>query len=1763
MAEPEDTLKSSAPAPADNRRGRVHSLFTDPALQKNTLAVPEVPHTRALDTKVMETRASESSVIRNAQEADRFTISPDKEKATTGHRLLNMLRKTLQGSESEELEIAPSALPSLVPFGDVVGCLAIHIKNCRNFVQRPSSQHFIDLFIRISVNNIVKSTKRRTLLSRDSEKSTVIKFDEIKYFSVQVPRRQDDTRNNITLEVMQRSNTETNPVLLGSAEVHLYEVIQKGCFTEELQIMNKNTCICRLEVEFMFSYGNFGYGFSHQLKPLQKIIEPSMFMNVAPPPERRDPMTNVIIPRPVEYPAFLSPDLNVTVGVPPVSKESHQKPAVRLEKLEQQPGERLERMKKEYRNLGTWKEKVDYLENLLNPKLEPKESEESNFDEDLESQSNDLDEEKPENITLDTPDNEPEITPSESLGDDNKEGLPTSTLSQLYQPNSIPTTPESVTSTPPSSDTLLPSILRQEKYVENKIRSSNEGQSEVKPEERKRSIPLIPEVKSDDRHRSILKTISSLSEVAFSSKEHFPSYFRSEYIELKPKYQFQKDKKSGFDPFLRNINNKMSVRKRKDQDIYQCKNTLSSEVIEHEDQDPPHPTRSKLVGYSCVSRAHCDPTINTMKTLDPKSKSAHDPAINTMKNLDSNNKLKERLPNLPCFREPSKTGNISTLHLSKSVSLNPHIENLKQSMVLKSILSKNLQDLSDKLFSKPEVCQNTEAKKKTSSPSLCIQDKPANCLENKVLETIQDLNSRLSEKNISDSKCLLAQVIKNITSDLLSECKSGKSPNVDKVVSEADRIDFPMKKKSSFKKKHLTSEVSSPVSGFSGSIHDYIIKQIFTAPIFSQLEKSMKELSETEMNLQDQLRKSWETRLSSSILVNYGDKDDEIQLPQSKSVISEIIQAFPVDTLLESGLIKVMELDREHQMSTLVNTEEASSEEIPRDSTHDPEIKRKTQFLSRPSVPKESTSGRRVEFIEDSQNMFLRDSKYHSTPDTVTDSSSQRLDGEESDLMFILESFGSSLMDKLHESDTPMLKSFLKNIFNAFFNYSQPEKRQQPEKELESLIQHTFSIDTEHSEEIQGNSNKADRLDRKPVLSPKLRVFLEELSESEVKNLKSELSKHIQHYLVERLSESGHITKEDLPKIYQNLYLMNEKELKEQNAFPGKYSETVKEIMSFVNKFNHQFIDKHLEIKLRSFLNEILQNYFLSNLSESSLFNETESMTIHSNMASVRTQSASLSPHDISGGSFGGKLEINMKYPLSKSLQNFLKALSENELLNLKADLSKQLQRLFIEKLSKLGLVTERQLEGINQHISLYNSSSIPLKYIKTDLPFRDENYFLGEHSEKQSKYSKLGQSTLPKVSEEKRIGLELVRKEEKDYFSLNNLKENPPTIREQKNYCPGEGFKAVSLRKEPPSNKNVQAVPLNKSSDRPTDILLKKHKKEHGFMQFPRAENSVYKTEMQEPYSRDGKSKMVPSKVCCERTLKVKPFDKKENINVCKLSAQEKTETVLLSYPRIPNCKIPREEEEYLNRFTPPLWQNNFLAHFNSEIEEQSKLDLYCERFKGNNNNNKKHLVTYAQYERELQNLYINPSEICIEKYAKVPKPQSFKYKENKKNSKPSFFPEVLKRENIKPKVRKERDYATKPKKSLNKVVRILPTMLPTTRSHLRKSAPRTLLHWTARRTIHDCSDRFEDLHVPSVQHLNRTKSRARLVAKSPDDSCNQAKHAARPYTAPEPNKRREYYTGKFASPRMVSSGLANTNDTTPDYEIRKMRKKKIKRGY
>ncbi|XP_034810696.1 cation channel sperm-associated targeting subunit tau isoform X5 [Pan paniscus] len=518
----------------DNRSGQVQVLSPTPLLQRNPYSSPDIMHIKG----------SEASSVPYALNQGTTALPKNKNQEGTGHRLLNMLRKTLKESDSEELEITQET-PNLVPFGDVVGCLGIHIKNCRHFMPKISLQHYANLFIRISINKAVKCTKMCSLLSKNDEKNTVIKFDEVKYFSVQVPRRYDDKRNNILLELVQYDNREKRAFLLGSVQIHLYEVIQKGCFIEEVQVLHGNIFVCRLEVEFMFSYGNFGYGFSHQLKPLQKITEPSMFMNLAPPPERTDPVTKVITPQTVEYPAFLSPDLNVTVGTPAV-QSSNQPSAVRLEKLQQQPRERLEKMKKEYRNLNTWIDKANYLESILMPKLEHKDSEETNIDEASENMKSNQPEEELENIVgVDIPlvNEEAETTANELLDNDSEKGLTIPTLNQSDQDNSTADASKNDESTPsPTEVHSLCTISNQETIKASRIPPLGERQSESMPDRKRKNVFFPLEVKLKDNYPRILKEDSSLSEVAFSPKEYNSPSFRPEYIEFKPKFQDCSDK---------------------------------------------------------------------------------------------------------------------------------------------------------------------------------------------------------------------------------------------------------------------------------------------------------------------------------------------------------------------------------------------------------------------------------------------------------------------------------------------------------------------------------------------------------------------------------------------------------------------------------------------------------------------------------------------------------------------------------------------------------------------------------------------------------------------------------------------------------------------------------------------------------------------------------------------------------------------------------------------------------------------------------------------------------------------------------------------------------------------------------------------------------------------------------------------------------------------------------------------------------------------
>ncbi|XP_058043081.1 cation channel sperm-associated targeting subunit tau-like [Ahaetulla prasina] len=69
----------------------------------------------------------------------------------------------------------------------------------------------------------------------------------------------------------------------------------------------------------------------------------------------------------MDYPAFLSPDLKVTVGSSEleIPKESAEHYKTLQNALKEPARERLEKMKKEYRTLRTWREKAEYLDQLI------------------------------------------------------------------------------------------------------------------------------------------------------------------------------------------------------------------------------------------------------------------------------------------------------------------------------------------------------------------------------------------------------------------------------------------------------------------------------------------------------------------------------------------------------------------------------------------------------------------------------------------------------------------------------------------------------------------------------------------------------------------------------------------------------------------------------------------------------------------------------------------------------------------------------------------------------------------------------------------------------------------------------------------------------------------------------------------------------------------------------------------------------------------------------------------------------------------------------------------------------------------------------------------------------------------------------------------------------------------------------------------------------------------------------------------------------
>ncbi|XP_070588118.1 cation channel sperm-associated targeting subunit tau [Erythrolamprus reginae] len=296
---------------------------------------------------------------------------PERLKGEKARSLLKMLMRNQKLNEDSAIHM-PADIHNLIPCGDVAGLLAINVKQCKDFTSKFNVKRDTYLLIRISIDKIMKCTNPQLYRTQfRSKKTNTIYFGDVKYFSVKVPKQKSDPRNRIVLELVGFEGPKDFPRLFGNLTMHLYEVIQKQSFTETCPMRIRNMIFCTAEVQFMFCYGCLGYGYSHQLKlpgadPAQAVAY-SMFLRVPPPEDRKDHLSNVIKPRHMDYPAFLSSDLSVTPGISDfeIPKEGAEHYQILRNALKEPPRARLEKMKKEYRTLKTWREKAEYLDQLI------------------------------------------------------------------------------------------------------------------------------------------------------------------------------------------------------------------------------------------------------------------------------------------------------------------------------------------------------------------------------------------------------------------------------------------------------------------------------------------------------------------------------------------------------------------------------------------------------------------------------------------------------------------------------------------------------------------------------------------------------------------------------------------------------------------------------------------------------------------------------------------------------------------------------------------------------------------------------------------------------------------------------------------------------------------------------------------------------------------------------------------------------------------------------------------------------------------------------------------------------------------------------------------------------------------------------------------------------------------------------------------------------------------------------------------------------
>ncbi|XP_028925630.1 C2 calcium-dependent domain-containing protein 6 isoform X2 [Ornithorhynchus anatinus] len=1709
--------------------------------------------------------------------------APAKEKLSPGQKLLKMLKFTLKGPPNKEVKVTPD-VPDLVPFGDVVGCLAVHIKQCKEFTSKFHKHRRSKLVIRIVVNRIVKFTKPRHLRTKTNKKIP------------EVPRRREDERNNISVELVEIESSG-NLRLLGCFNIHLYEIIWKGSFTEEFEMKVKNLVFCKVEMAFMFCYGNFGYGFSHQLKPFPKLTEPSMFIRVPPPLERADPLMNVIMPQPIEYPAFLSSDLKVTIGT--LDKENQiSTKCVQLEKLQQQPRDRLDKMKSEYRSLKTWEEKANYLDRILIMKAGPlsqKISKECRFPGIVESIRY-----LPtfEAASISSMSSEASEIEEDLTFLTEEKGAPSESQSPLGEQSQEPDT-----SGPTSQEKLHPREPVSAVASRSSLTAGSSSSKKLAEKDRSRGSSEKTKVKVRPRTADDQSSGADRSSRSLESETKMTGSLTSRDTDGAAEQKIAASEEplvswDYFESFQQNLKEILVGERRgtekQDGPVHARlrKSTLTAEAMEHEDQDPPGPPDPSGTATETpeTSRWERVPAPSQEEPPDPGTDSSGEAPIGEEESASdvSASGVGAESPlvmdtTLSAEEPGSSEGSLwrAQVMLCPDSYLNnlqgQLLERLQDLFIMKSFLNKSLQGLLVAVFSP------TAGKPEEGDHFPGVLEKPPDGWGIKLVEESQDRRGgRFSGTDVP--RLTLGDVPREapLESGLTEAGEAEKeeagssSPHPEERQPGEDR---PIPRKSSSKKKHLESPAVDPEPLPSPDPRGRLTESPTGTGSVSETDPEGKSATSSEPGSGTQTPGKRRRP----------DIPEKVREPREggrpetdeagPAVLNQMLQELPIEVLLETGLIKVVELDQREPPG-----EEAPGS-VPEKSL--PENRSDYSFEN----PSEVTRAR-VEFPLDEEPLpepspiFEREDAGRD-PDRARDGSPaegeadppQKEQGACREAISEGQDLGSSITDlsnnltaNLSDPDGKSLTSLLGQILQSCVT----EALLGPEQKAEAREPPGFplpgdrgSLESGGPENKRGQPRKTvrtrDGLGPRPALSESLPEPLGRPPPSEEGRRESETSKHPRDRLAGRPTEPGETADADAEKAFRAHPPVNAKTrppgsletdvpLRGPVHFTEPFAEIEKEIQSFLNEAHRPLADRRLASDLRylkSFLGEILECHLHEKLFGTGTTAKREPEELLQNPSSSRGKGGLAGAllggrRSPPGGSWAETDRGGPKPALSRSLQDLLSVLSEKEILKLKSGLSKYLQDLFLERLSRSGLLTETELGKIRRNLSRMNPGGpAPKSSDLAPLPARGPPRRESRNAESPKKPPRD-----PPLEKPSSTGLVRETEREGQPFSWRHPRGKSPGPREEKRGPPPrEGASRPSLTAAGPVARRGAPEPPAGTPAEPlagAAVPPRRERRERGRVQLRREAGPA-------PPLWARQAEGAPS----GRSLEIKSLSQ-ERLHLYNVTVRAGAEGVPPPALGAPDPGVRAALRECLPRLAPSWMNVNIFASLSSRGVPHGPHQLWGGRGRekkraqgpgaqpgpGPNPAAPRKTVPSAQYRKEIRPVAIRLRETCRERGGGgAVRMASGPGLRDAEGVEWVTFPDVLRGEAPRPRVPGERKWEGK---DVGNGRAGAPGSLPApkppgptpAKAPRGKTDSKTLPRvWSARRNppVVCCAPvRKDDADRATVHHLERAKRRAKLdLGKFPEDAPDGLPGPARPNAASDPTRpKREPGSGKAPAP-------------------------------